>query len=111
MNKAIPYQFFGSNDLEKCIFLHGNGFPPNSYQSFLDQLGKKLAVYAMYQRPFWETDIKPNEINGWNVFKNELEMLLINPPLVIRFPFVYIYLRKASDRRFREKEPKHFTYV
>ena len=87
MNKAIPYQFFGSNDLEKCIFLHGNGFPPNSYQSFLDQLGKKLAVYAMYQRPFWKTDIKPNEINGWNVFKNDainfLQQNNLNKPIGI----------------------------
>ena len=71
MNNTIPYQFFGSNNSEKCIFLHGNGFPPNTYQSFLKKLGENLAVYAMYQRPFWETDINPNQIKGWDIFKND----------------------------------------
>ena len=71
MNNIIPYQLFGTQSLEKCIFLHGNGFPPNSYQSFLNNLGENLAVYAMHQRPFWETDLNPNKIKGWDIFKKD----------------------------------------
>ena len=82
MNNIIPYQLFGTQSLEKCIFLHGNGFPPNSYQSFLNNLGENLAVYAMHQRPFWETDLNPNKIKGWDIFKKDTIQFLKQNNLV-----------------------------
>ena len=71
MNYKIPYQLFGEQTLEKCIFLHGNGYPPEAYHPFLKNLSVKLNVHAMYQRPFWETDINPDLMSGWEIFKND----------------------------------------
>ena len=63
---------FGNQDLQNCLFLHGNGFPPLAYKSFLNNLSKKMSVYAMTQRPFWKTDINPNSIKNWDIFKNDI---------------------------------------
>ena len=71
MNSKIPYKLFGTAKSEKCIFLHGNGFPPETYSPFLQILSSRLEIYAMYQKPFWKTDINPNLIYGWEIFQND----------------------------------------
>ena len=76
MDNKIPYQLFGSQTLEKCFFLHGNGFSPKAYHSFLNNLSSHLNIYAMFQRPFWETDLNPNLISGWKIFKNDAKTFL-----------------------------------
>ena len=70
MNFKIPYLSFGENNKEQCVFLHGNGFPPESYHSLLQCLSKRINIYAMYQKPFSPTTINPNSINGWEIFKD-----------------------------------------
>ena len=71
MNIKIPYEFFGSKNHLKSLFLHGNGFPPKAYQPLLKSLEKKLGIYAMYQRPFWPNGSNSNAIYGWDIFKND----------------------------------------
>ena len=53
------------------FFLHGNGFPPQAYQTFLNTLKASGDVFAMSQKPFSKTKIDPNSIFGWDIFKNE----------------------------------------
>lgn len=72
MNNKIPYQLFGNPKSQNCLFIHGNGFPPLAYKSFLDNLSKGSCIYAMSQRPFWQTNIKPESINSWGLFKDDV---------------------------------------
>ncbi len=53
------------------FFLHGNGFPPEAYHTFLEKLSQSNDVLAMHQKPFSQTNIKPSSITGWDIFKND----------------------------------------
>ena len=52
-------------------FLHANGYPPECYQSLLELLQNEYHVYGMRLRPLWK-DSKPEEINNWHVFSDDL---------------------------------------
>ncbi len=54
-----------------CLFLHGNGFPPLAYNSFLKNLSNKMTIYAMHQRPLWGNDVKLNSICDWSLFTSD----------------------------------------
>ena len=51
--------------------MHGNGFPPEAYHSFLNKLSDSRNVFAMYQKPFLSTNLDPDLIYGWDIFKND----------------------------------------
>jgi len=68
----IPYHLFGKNNSLNCLFVHGNGFPPLAYESLLKELSLKMKVHAMIQRPFWSTDLNPNLIKNWNIFRDDI---------------------------------------
>ncbi len=72
MNQNIPHILYKKNDtLKKTLFLHGGCISPKAYTPFLKNLSNTLEVHAMYQRPFWGTEINPNSIKGWDIFKND----------------------------------------
>ena len=74
MDSQISYKLFSNQDNKvsnNIFFLHGNGFPPDSYSNFLNILSSKANIYAMNQKPFHPTNINPNLIYGWDIFKNE----------------------------------------
>ena len=72
MDNKIPYKLFSKNkNSENSFFLHGNGFPPESYKTFLKELSNHLNIYAMCQKPFWKTEINPKTIIGWEIFKKD----------------------------------------
>ena len=74
MDSKILYKLFSnpkSHNLNQFFFLHGNGFPPEAYSTFLDELSSSGDVFAMYQKPFCPTNIDPNSIYGWDIFKND----------------------------------------
>lgn len=74
MDSQISYKLFSNQDNKvsnNIFFLHGNGFPPDSYSNFLNILSSKANIYAMNQKPFHPTNINPNLIYGWDIFKND----------------------------------------
>ena len=79
MDTQISYKLFSSqnkNSSNKIFFLHGNGFPPEAYSNFLNVLSSTADIYAMNQKPFHPTDIDPNLIYGWDIFKNDANNFL-----------------------------------
>ena len=56
---------------DNFFFLHGNGFPPEAYHTFLNILKKSGDVFAMSQKPFSSTNIDPSSIYGWDIFKDD----------------------------------------
>lgn len=74
MDTKILYKLFSNSNFSNSnnfFFLHGNGFPPEAYNAFLDTLSHNGDVFAMYQKPFSPTNIDPSSIYGWDIFKND----------------------------------------
>ena len=67
-------------------FLHANGYPPGCYKPLLDLLQTSYHVFGMLLRALWE-DAKPEEINDWHIFSDDLLRFLAStavaplPPL------------------------------
>ena len=72
LTNKIPYHLFGKHNTPNCLFIHGNGFPPLSYEPLLKELSVKMKVHAMMQRPFWNTNLNPDSIKNWNVFTDDI---------------------------------------
>lgn len=56
-------------------FLHANGYPPACYKPFLDLLKTEYHVFGLLLRPLWD-GTKPEEIDDWQVFSQDLRMFL-----------------------------------
>ena len=84
MDTKTSYKIRSKNNF---FFLHGNGFPPQAYQTFLNTLKASGDVFAMSQKPFSKTKIDPNSIFGWDIFKNDaldfLNQLNLKNPIAI----------------------------
>ena len=52
------------------IFLHANGYPPETYRKFLDPFLKSYRVEAHYLRPFW-SDQDPDHLKDWKQFRDD----------------------------------------
>ena len=60
-----------TNSDNKFFFIHGNGFPPDAYANFLNNISQYGNLYAMYQKPFSKTNINPDNLYGWDIFLND----------------------------------------
>ena len=70
----IPSVDFGGNGTP-LHFLHANGYPSNCYQPLLEQFATQYQTFGMLLRPLWE-DSKPEEIQDWKPFSEDLIQLL-----------------------------------
>src|ERR1700690_1090743 len=70
----IPFIEVGGNGTS-LHFLHANGYPPNCYQPLLERFATRHQTFGMLLRPLWQ-DSKPEEINDWDPFSQDLIQLL-----------------------------------
>ncbi|MGA7192962.1 MAG: alpha/beta hydrolase [Anaerolineales bacterium] len=70
----IPSVDFGGNGTP-LHFLHANGYPSNCYQPLLEKFATQYQTFGMLLRPLWE-DSKPEEIQDWKPFSEDLIQLL-----------------------------------
>lgn len=56
-------------------FLHANGYPPSCYQPLLQLFATQHHTLGMLLRPLWSNS-KPEEIQDWNPFSEDLVQLL-----------------------------------
>ena len=70
----IPFIDYGGNGTS-LHFLHANGYPPNCYQPLLERFAKQYQTFGMLLRPLW-ADSKPEEIQDWKPFSEDLIQLL-----------------------------------
>lgn len=61
-------------------FLHANGYPPACYKPLLELLQTEYRVFGMMLRPLWD-ESKPDEINDWHSFSDDLRVFLNSYPL------------------------------
>lgn len=61
-------------------FLHANGYPPTCYTPLLELLQTIYRVFGMVLRPLWGWS-KPDEINDWHSFSDDLRVFLNTYPL------------------------------
>jgi len=59
-------------------FLHANGYPPECYKPLLELLQTQYHVFGMLLRPLWQ-DSKPNNIQDWKPFSEDLLRFLAPP--------------------------------
>lgn len=52
-------------------FLHANGYPPESYRTFLSQFTAEYQVAASYLRPLWP-DAEYHPFLDWTLFRDDL---------------------------------------
>ena len=69
MNRNI----FGNSTKTKLIFAHANGFPPLCYRPLLTRLGEQYELWAVEQRPLWQTPEDPwQTVTSWEQFSDDL---------------------------------------
>ena len=52
------------------IFAHANGYPPETYQTFLEPFLPQYQVQAIYLRPFWPGS-DPGSLKDWRIFRDD----------------------------------------
>jgi len=70
----IPFIDYGGEGAP-LHFLHANGYPPNCYQPLIERFKVQHQIFGMLLRPLW-IDSKPEEIQDWNPFSEDLIQLL-----------------------------------
>ena len=74
----IPSEFFGNQENENLIFIHGNGFTPGCYRPFINKVTDKYHVKSMLLRPLWPNEESPiYNIKNWSIFENDLEDFVV----------------------------------
>lgn len=68
----IPFTTISKSTGSKCHFFHGNGLPPNAYQSFLKAISQNYKIQSMLLRQFWDKNLDPQKIKNWDVFLDDL---------------------------------------
>ena len=69
-------------DKSKIIFIHANGFPPNSYNSLFNNIDKKYFINNFLLRPLWPNN-NYKELKDWTLFQNDFIDTLDNQESVI----------------------------
>ncbi|MDB4655835.1 alpha/beta hydrolase [Flavobacteriales bacterium] len=70
MKGEIPFIDFGGNG-ETIHFAHANGFPPETYQTLIDELKSNHQVVAMNLKPLWpNSDYR--EFKNWETVGDDL---------------------------------------
>ena len=67
---TIPFHDFGGTG-SILHFAHANGFPPESYRSFVAGLLPTCRVLGIRQRPLWPNS-QPEELDSWEILANDL---------------------------------------
>ena len=67
---TIPSINYGGDGPE-LLFLHANGYPPDTYRPLLAKLTETHHVTAMVQRPLWK-DCRPEDIQDWRPLTDDL---------------------------------------
>ena len=57
------------------LFTHANGYPPESYKTFLIPFFPNYQVKAIYLRPFWP-ESNPESLTDWRVFRDDYLLFL-----------------------------------
>ena len=52
------------------LFTHANGYPPESYRTFLNPFLSDYQVKALYLRPFWP-EVNPKSVSDWRVLRDD----------------------------------------
>ena len=64
---------FGNPTETKLIFVHANAYPPLCYLPLLTQLSEKYELWAVEQRPLWQTNEDPwQTLKSWELFSDDL---------------------------------------
>jgi len=71
-----PLQLDGGDSL--IHFLHANGYPPETYHSFLAHFTPRYGVLAPYLRPMWPGS-NPQGVRNWIIFRDDLLRMLHEP--------------------------------
>ncbi len=71
-----PLQLDGGDPL--IHFLHANGYPPETYQSFLSLFTPRHGVVAPYLRPMWPGS-NPEGVRDWTIFRDDMLRMLQDP--------------------------------
>ena len=104
----IPSQDYGGTGPE-LLFLHANGYPPDSYKSLLFRLAEHYHVTAMVQRPLWPGS-RSDEIDDWLFLTDDLLRYLdahhAAPIACVGHSMGGIALLRAALR-----EPERFTAI
>jgi pimeloyl-ACP methyl ester carboxylesterase len=57
------------------LFTHANGYPPESYRTFLNPFLSDYQVKGFYLRPFWP-EANPESVSDWRVFRDDYLLYL-----------------------------------
>ena len=68
----IPFTTISKSTGNKCHFFHGNGLPPDAYQSFLKAISKNHNIQSMLLRQFWKENPNSQKIKNWDMFLDDL---------------------------------------
>ncbi|MBI44576.1 MAG: hypothetical protein CMG66_00205 [Candidatus Marinimicrobia bacterium] len=58
------------------IFIHANGFPPDSYKPLFQDIETNNNLEKYLLRPLWKKDMNPLELKDWNLFHNDFKSTL-----------------------------------
>lgn len=53
------------------VFVHANGYPPESYRLMLSSLAREYRIYTLEHRPFWSEEPAPWRLD-WRVYAEDL---------------------------------------
>ena len=67
-------QDFGGSG-ERIVFAHANGYPPGSYQQFINHLTPHFHVLGFHQRPLWSAEHPPVRLNWRRLADDMIETL------------------------------------
>ncbi len=68
MNRLDPVVLSQSGP--SLIFAHANGYPPETYRSFLEPFLAQYQVQMVYLRPFWPGS-DPGSLKDWRLFRDD----------------------------------------
>jgi len=68
MNKLAPIRLSDTGPV--LVFAHANGYPPQTYRTFLDPFLVDYQVFSLYLRPFWPGS-DPQEMQDWRTFRDD----------------------------------------
>ena len=69
-----------NSDGPTVVFLHANGYPPESYRLLLETLSHGATVYTVEHRPLWISEPAPKRLS-WQIYADDLIATLDQSPL------------------------------
>ena len=66
------------NKKNNIVFLHANGFPPNSYNCIFHKMKNIYTINNFLLRPLWSKTTDFNAIKSWDIFCGDFEKYISN---------------------------------